>query len=59
MAHGFVTATTGTLQWFEKEPGFFSNIFQGGDVLVDNANFSGAHLQGWRCPGCRLILISY
>jgi len=59
MSPGFL-ALSGRANWVEHEGAFDSRAFKGDNIVGMAERFAGtAHLRGWRCEDCLLLLLEY
>lgn len=55
-----ILSTHGDVQWFDGKPGFFQELFSGGDILTNEVDLiRGTYLNGWRCNSCFKLLLDY
>jgi hypothetical protein len=59
MTPGFL-ALSGRANWVEHEGAFDARAFKGDNIVGMAERLAGtAHLRGWRCEDCLLILLEY
>lgn len=59
MSPGFL-ALGGRANWVEHEGAFDSRAFKGDNIVGMAERLAGtAHLRGWRCEDCLLLLLEY
>jgi len=59
MTSGFL-ALGGRANWVEREGPFDSSAFKGDNIVGMEERLAGtAHLRGWRCEDCFLMLLEY
>lgn len=59
MARGFL-ALSGRANWVAQEGAFDSAKFKGDNIVGMAERVAGtAHLRGWRCEDCLLMLLEY
>ena len=59
MSPGFL-ALNGRANWVEREGAFDSRAFKGDNIVGMADRLAGtAHLRGWRCEDCLLMLLEY
>lgn len=59
MSKGYL-ALGGRANWVEKEGAFDARAFKGDNIVGMAERVAGtAHLRGWRCEDCLLMLLEY